>query len=298
MTILTPNGWIILNKPKNISSNKALSEVKKIFNCKKAGYIGTLDPLAHGVLVIALGEATKAIPYVNQQYKEYLFELEFGFATDTLDLEGKITEENGRIPEIAEIKSVLPKFIGNIEQVPPNYSAIKIDGKRSYKLAREGKIFEIPSRKVQIHSLKMISYENSKLTLLVGCSTGTYVRSLAVDIAKKLGTFATVTDINRTQSGSFLLKDAIILDNLKKMVHNASGQSCLKRISYALDDIPGIRVTCDDRLKITQGKQINAEQYGVISGLCKLEYNDELLAICEEKDSMLYSKRVFNLITN
>jgi tRNA pseudouridine55 synthase len=294
-TLTTTNGWIILDKPKNISSNKALSEIKKILKCKKAGYIGTLDPLAHGVLVLAFGEATKAIPYVDQKYKKYIFEMEFGYETDTYDLEGAVVKSDGRIPSLEEIQEILPNFLGCIKQIPPIYSAIKIDGKRSYKMAREGKIFEIPARDVEIFSLDLISYNQNSLKIEVGCSTGTYVRSLAIDIAKKLDTFATVTDICRTQSGNILLKDAIMLDNLKKMVHNVASQSYLKQIAYALGDIPGISVTCDDELKIKQGKKLVAKDYNITSGLCRLDYNNEILAICEVQDLMLCSKRVFNL---
>ena len=197
------NGWIILDKPQNISSNQALRKIQYELHAKKAGHIGTLDPFATGVLPLAFGEATKLIPYLEGNTKTYVFELEFGTTTSTLDTEGEITSTSPNIPTLEQIEQIIPQFIGKITQTPPMYSAIHINGTRAYELARKGISVEIPKREITIYSLILKSYSKASKKALfeVTCSKGTYVRTLGADIAKSLDTVGYLTSLRRTKNG-------------------------------------------------------------------------------------------------
>ena len=200
------DGWIILDKPSGVFSKTAAAQVSKIFNTKKNGHIGTLDPMASGVLPIAIGNATKMIPFIEEiadNKKEYLFSLQFGFETDTLDITGKIIKKTNVVPDTDSVQAVLPNFIGKISQIPPAYSAIHVNGERAYDLARSGRAVDIPPRQVTIYELEFLGIQGKSWHFRMKCAPGTYVRSIARDIATELGTVATVDMIRRTQTTGF-----------------------------------------------------------------------------------------------
>jgi tRNA pseudouridine55 synthase len=211
------SGWIVLDKPAGISSTQASTRVRHIFNAEKAGHFGTLDPIATGVLAVALGEATKTLPFIQDETKSYRFEIVFGSATDTGDSEGKITATSDRLPSLAEVHGMAPKFRGVQTQIPPIYSAIKIDGQRAYKLARAGETPEIPSRSVEITRLEVMSMPApDRAVLEVDCSKGTYIRSLARDLAQALDTQGHIGALRRLRAGPFALDRSVTLEALEK----------------------------------------------------------------------------------
>ena len=236
-------GWVILDKPSGIFSRAAGARLARLFGIKTFGHIGTLDPMASGVLPIAIGAATKMIPFVEEfrpTVKEYLFSLQFGFETDTLDITGKEIQRTNIVPDKETVISILPKLVGDIEQIPPIYSAVHIDGKRAYELARQGRAVEdIAPRHVHIDSLELIEIDGNSWAFRVRCSRGTYVRSVARDIAKLCGTVGTVDMIRRTESVGFGIKDTVQLDFLENLFNNnADFKEFLKPADFGLGDIP------------------------------------------------------------
>ena len=236
------DGWIILDKDSGLFSRTASSRVARLFGIKKSGHIGTLDPMATGVLPIALGGATKMIPFIEELSdgnKEYLFSVRFGFLTDTLDITGNITDRNDVIPTDDEIKSVLGKYIGGYNQVPPQYSSVHIDGQHAYSLARAGKNAELKPRKILIHELEYLGRRGDSWHFRVVCGRGTYVRSLARDMGADLGAYATVDMIRRTHTNGFDIKNAVKLDFLEKVFNNSGAlDKYLMPVDYGLGDIP------------------------------------------------------------
>lgn len=211
------NAVINLDKPKGITSHDAVAAVRKALGIKKAGHAGTLDPMATGVLLIGLGEATKVTRFLSDMPKEYLAEIKLGEATDTLDAEGAITgRSDAPMPALAEIETALERFKGEIVQVPPMYSALKKDGRPLYELARKGVEVERAERKVFVHSISVEGYEPPFLTLLIGCSKGTYIRTLADDLGRQLGTLAHLTGLRRTKIGHFRAEDSVKLHAVKE----------------------------------------------------------------------------------
>ncbi|MDR1334433.1 MAG: tRNA pseudouridine(55) synthase TruB, partial [Holosporaceae bacterium] len=213
------SGWLCLDKPEGMSSNSAMIKTRKILGTVKTGYLGTLDPFATGVLPIAIGEARKFIQFIEESEKTYIFTITFGIITDTLDKSGKIIETCSCIPTKNEILATIPHFIGTIEQIPPIFSAIKINGKRACDRVRSGEQVEIKSRTIKIFDLRLLQtdLEKNEATFTVTCSKGTYIRSLARDFAKKLGSLAHVKDLRRTKSGFFSINNAIPLEKLQKI---------------------------------------------------------------------------------
>ncbi len=265
------NGWLIIDKPKGMGSTDVVNITRRLFDANKNGHAGTLDPFATGVLPIAFGEATKLIPYVMDGSKEYEFTLKFGSATTTDDIEGQITQSGSKIPSIDEILAVLPSFIGQIEQTPPAYSAIKIDGKRAYDLARKGIDFDVPTRRIQIDSLDFLAQQSEdSFQFKVKCSKGTYVRSLGRDIALKLNTFGHLTALRRTKCSNFLLSDTILLENLKNMVYEDRRQDSLLPIETALRDIAALAVSAEDAAKLKLGQGLSPKAYDVKAHLGKV----------------------------
>ena len=236
------DGWIILDKPSGVFSKTAAAQVSKIFNTKKNGHIGTLDPMASGVLPIAIGNATKMIPFIEEiadNKKEYLFSLQFGFETDTLDITGKIIKKTNVVPDTDSVQAVLPNFIGKISQIPPAYSAIHVNGERAYDLARSGRAVDIPPRQVTIYELEFLGIQGKSWHFRMKCAPGTYVRSIARDIATELGTVATVDMIRRTQTTGFTLKNSQTLDFLKNLFNNGYDVGVfLAPVDLGLGDIP------------------------------------------------------------
>ena len=244
------SGWVILDKDSGLFSRTAGGKIARMIGTKKFGHIGTLDPMASGVLPIAIGDATKMIPFVEEispNVKEYLFSLQFGFETDTLDITGREIARNDIIPSESDVMSVLPKLIGKISQVPPQYSAVHVDGKRAYDAARQGRAVEIPPRDVEIYELEFLGIRGKSWHFRVRCSRGTYVRSIARDIAKLCGTIATVDMIRRTQSGGFDIKSAVKLDFLENLFNNsASIDENLMPVDFGLGDIPVLNLIDKD----------------------------------------------------
>ncbi|QLC22258.1 tRNA pseudouridine(55) synthase TruB [Parasphingopyxis sp. CP4] len=281
---LTPklHGWIILDKPLGIGSTPCVSAVKRAlreggYAKVKVGHGGTLDPLATGVLPIALGEATKLAGRMLDSNKNYDFTIQFGAETDTLDAEGAVTEQSDHRPSLAELKAILPQFTGPIEQIPPKYSALKIDGKPAYARARAGEDVEMKMRAVTIHALchsraggnpELQDTSSAdpdprlpgddlmqQVTLTAHVSKGTYIRSLARDIARALNTVGHVTMLHRSKAGPFSLKSAISLDKLDELAKTRSLEQALLPLAAGLDDIPALSVTPDQARQLRKGQR-------------------------------------------
>ena len=254
-----PHGWIILDKPLRLGSTQAVGAVKRV--CREAGlgkvkvgHGGTLDPLATGVLPIALGEATKLCGRMLDAIKSYAFTIRFGTQTDTLDLEGQVIAESPVRPTPAEIEAVLPRFTGPIEQVPPVYSALKVDGERAHDLARKGEAVELKSRTVTILSLELESADAECATLIAHVSKGTYIRSLARDIALALGTVGHVTMLRRLKAGPFGIEQAISLDKLNEVGKGAPLENVLLPLEAGLVDIPALDLGPEQASMVRQGR--------------------------------------------
>jgi tRNA pseudouridine55 synthase len=251
------DGWIILDKPINITSTQAVSAVRRAFNAKKAGHAGTLDPLATGILPIALGEATKTMPFAVEGDKVYRFTVRWGARTDTLDLEGAVVATSDTRPSRAQIEAVLPDFVGEIEQVPPVYSAIKVDGERAYDLARDGEVFELDARMIRIESLRLIDCMGADEAMFeMRCGKGSYVRAMARDLAHRLGTEGHVVRLRRTVVGRFDETASIKLDELQEMAHKGAASEALLPVQTALDDIPALAITEEEAFQLKQGRSI------------------------------------------
>ncbi len=265
------NGVIVVDKPRGFTSNKILGRVKKILNIKKAGHTGTLDPFATGVLPICLNEATKLIPYLNEEYKEYIGIINLGIETDTLDETGKIINSFtvGKIEE-SDILTCLYSFKGSISQIPPMYSALKVNGVRLYSLARKGEVIERKPREVYIDKIELLSYKSPCLEFYVKCSKGTYVRSLASDIGKKLGYGGSLKELKRVSSGQFGIDDSFKLAEIEENNYK------LKSISELLRDYPALNV--NDKLEqiIRNGKK-----------LIKIYFKDAELPSLKSKDKFV-----------
>lgn len=276
-------GWLILDKPRDIGSTQAVNLTRRWFGAKKNGHCGTLDPFATGVLPIAFGEATKLIPQVTDGRKIYEFIVQWGAATNTGDSEGEVCACNGKIPTKEEILRVLPEFVGEIIQVPPAYSAIKINGQRAYALARAGQEVEMPERIVEIYALELLEELPDGLARLrVECSKGTYVRTLGQDLALRLGTVGHLRELRRLKCGNFAIEDAIKLENLKNMVHSEAPERILLPLITSLRDIAVIAVTEADAAKLAKGQSVSPRSYDV-----SLLVGKEAMAVCGDKAAAL-----------
>ncbi len=258
-----PNGWIILDKPVGLGSTQAVAAVKRNLRQAghgkvKVGHGGTLDPLASGVLPIALGEATKLAGRMLDASKVYEFTVSFGEETDTLDLEGVGVATSDVRPTLAQVEAVLPRFTGEIGQVPPVYSALKVDGQRAYDLARAGETVELATRRVTIHSLTVIGDGHpDAVSLLAEVSKGTYVRSLARDLAHALGTCGSVTYLRRNKAGPFGLSQTISLDILNEIGKGAPLEPHLLPFEAGLDDIPALDLDPEQARAVRQGRVLS-----------------------------------------
>jgi tRNA pseudouridine55 synthase len=298
MTAGRINGWIILDKPVGLGSTQAVSAVKRALRDAgepktKVGHGGTLDPLASGVLPIALGEATKLAGRMLDATKAYDFTIRFGEETDTLDLEGKVIATSDVRPSRAEVEAILPRFTGPIRQTPPAFSALKIDGKRAYDLARAGEELELAQREVTIHALSIIAAGANEATLSATVSKGTYIRSLARDIALALNTVGHVTMLRRTKAGPFTLERAISLDFLGDAAKARQLTRTVLPLEAGLDDIPGLPVTPEQAQLLRHGQQL----FGipVSSGLHLAMDAETPVALVEATDGTIKVVRGFNL---
>jgi tRNA pseudouridine55 synthase len=299
------SGWICLDKPKGLGSTPAVGAVRRAFNAQKAGHAGTLDPLADGILPIALGEATKTVSYLTEADKGYRFTIRWGVSTTTLDAEGEVTGQSGLRPEAAAIAAALPAFIGEVEQIPPAFSAIKVDGERSYKLARAGEAVELAPRRVRIDALEIAGQPDADHTILtMRCGKGTYVRAVVRDLAAALRAEAHVAELRRTFVGPFTEKDAISLEKLEDLVHRGAAQEALLPVETALDDIPALALTDEDAFRLSQGRgvallprqveEVRASLKGA-SRTVLATHRGKAAAICEMRVGQIRPVRNFNL---
>ncbi len=251
------DGWLVLDKPAGLSSAGAVAAVRRIFNAAKIGHGGTLDPLATGVLPIAMGEATKTVGYVMNGAKTYRFTVRWGERRTTDDSEGEVAATNPHRPGEAEIRAALPRFVGAITQVPPVYSALKIAGRPAYARARAGEVLEMAPRTVRIDCLELEQViDSDHASFRVVCGKGTYIRSLARDLAVALGTCGHVASLRRLAVGPFREEDAIPLEKLAPLGHSPARFTYLRPIETALDDIPALAVTEADSLRLRQGQVV------------------------------------------
>lgn len=251
------HGWLVLDKPAGLTSTQALGACKRLLNPRKAGHAGTLDPLATGVLPIAFGEATKTVPFAMEGVKTYRFTIRWGQSTDTLDAEGEVTSASDIRPDAAAIAAALPQFVGDIQQVPPAYSAIKVDGQRAYDLARAGETVELEARTIRIDDVRLLDAPSPDLAVLqMTCGKGGYVRGLARDLAAALGADGHVAALRRICVGPFQENHAIPLASLQEMRDRAQRVDTVAPIDVALDDIPAFDITDTQTAHLKQGRAI------------------------------------------
>jgi tRNA pseudouridine55 synthase len=256
------HGWIVLDKPVGMTSTHAVSAVRRLTSARRAGHAGTLDPLASGCLPIALGEATKTVPFVMEGRKRYRFTVSWGEERDTDDAEGRVTETSTARPGEAEIRAALPRFTGTISQVPPRFSAIKVEGERAYDLARDGEVVELEARPVEIGRLELVERRDADHTVFEAeCGKGTYVRALARDLGRLLGSYGHVCELRRTSVGPFGAGDMISLEQLEGLWHRAAAgeaslADALKPVETALADIPALAVSRADAARLQRGQAV------------------------------------------
>jgi tRNA pseudouridine55 synthase len=299
------SGWVCLDKPYDLTSTHAVSRVRRAFNAQKAGHAGTLDPLATGILPIALGEATKTVPFLVDADKAYRFTLAWGVTTATYDREGEVIAESDVRPTAAEVEAALPAFVGEISQVPPAYSAIKVDGERAYDLARAGETVELAARIVTVHSARVAEVPDpDHITLEIECGKGTYVRAIARDLAAMLGACGHVSALRRTRVGGFTEQSAVTLELLEDLGYEARQSELLLPVETALDDIPELAVTAEDAFRLKQGRAIVLVPRQVEAVKARLKPGSRtvsamaggsIVALCEMRAGRLEPSRVFLL---
>ena len=301
------SGWIILDKQSGVTSRQLVSKISKTLKIKKIGHGGTLDPLATGILPIALGEATKLISFVQNKKKKYSFTIKWGEATDTDDTEGKIVKKSDFRPNKEEIQNALFSFIGKINQKPPNFSAIKVNGKRSYNLARKNISIIHKPRLIEVYEFKLKKIVNIDFAEFeVICGKGTYVRSLVRDLSEKLNTRGHVTKLRRHVVGNFNEKDTIFIDFFKEIIHSPTFLKKIKPIEKVLDDIPALFLTETEAMKLRQGQKIRLNSLKFNNNFIT-EYPDyqkfekiytvsdkKIVALIEIDDGLVKPKRIIN----
>lgn len=251
------HGWVVIDKPQGVTSTQVVGIVRRVFDAQKAGHAGTLDPMATGVLAIALGEATKTVPYAMDATKIYRFTVTFGESRDSDDAEGAVTGTTDKRPSREQIEAAIPKLTGAISQIPPVYSAIKVDGERAYDLARDGEEVVLDARTVLIHSVRFLAMPDADhAEFEMVCGKGTYVRAWARDLALNLGTLGYVSQLRRLAIGNFNVERAIGLEPLKAFMHSPAAFEYLRPISTALDGIPALAVTGQDAVRLKSGNPI------------------------------------------
>lgn len=282
-------GFLNIYKPKGKTSHDVVAILRRITKVKQIGHTGTLDPFAEGVLPICIGKATRLIEYLKDD-KAYVATVQFGSATDTYDLEGETTKSSDLIPSLDEIEAKLDDFRGEIEQTPPIYSAIKVNGKKLYEYARAGEQVEVKTRKVCISELKLLEYnqETRTLELYIACSKGTYIRSIANDLGEKLGCFGHLIKLVRVQAGDFVVEDAIKLENLQ------TKEDVEKQLIYPLQKMNYQTYSLDEieKEKISHGMQIFAKN-NLENEIVILTYEDTLIAVAESNANKITCKKVF-----
>ena len=294
------NGWLILDKPEGLTSTKAVGRTRWLFDAQKAGHAGTLDPLATGVLPIAFGEATKTVPYAVDGAKTYRFTVRFGAETDTDDSEGTVTATSDARPTRAQIEAALPQFIGEIEQVPPRFSALKVDGARAYDLARDQEDFDLPPRAVTIDRLSLVEQPDSDTCILeADCGKGTYVRALARDLGRALGCLGHIAALRRTRVAGFTIDKAVMLETVEQAAEKGREalNSLLQPVETALTDLPALPVTPTDAANIRQGRSVllRGRDAPIMAGAAFAVSRGAPVAIGEVAQGEFHPSRVFIL---
>jgi tRNA pseudouridine55 synthase len=288
------NGWVVLDKPVGMTSTHAVSAVRRIFNAKKAGHAGTLDPLASGILPLAVGEATQTVPYVVDGEKAYTFTVRWGIETETDDSEGRAVATSDLRPGVAQIEAALPRFTGAIEQVPPRYSAIKVDGERAYDLARDGEAVELQARIVNVHALRLVAHDAETATFEAECGKGTYVRAIARDLGRALGCLGHVIALRRTRVGPFTLDDAVPFSELEAA--GAGAIDALLPVEGGLVELPCVVLNRDAATRLRRGQPVilrgrDAPAEGAVYGAC----GGVVIAVGQVEKGEFVPVRVFNL---
>jgi tRNA pseudouridine55 synthase len=303
------HGWVILDKPLGLGSTQAVAKVRHIFQAQKAGHAGTLDPMATGILAIALGEATKTVPFAMDSDKAYRFTARWGESRDSDDAEGAVTGTSDARPTRAEIEAMLPRFTGTLTQVPPAYSAVRVGGERAYDLAREGEEVVLEPRPVEVYEARLLNAVRDSAEFEILCGKGTYVRSWVRDIAQALGTLGHVTALRRTRLGAWEEKDAVSLDTLTSFMHSPAAFAYLKPLATALDGIPALAVSGPDTVRLRSGNPIliRANLFakmkdmpdGELQGQVVFLHEDDAspVALAEIAEGELRPFRVFNFST-
>ena len=297
------HGWLVLDKPVGMTSTHAVSVVKRLFQARRAGHAGTLDPLASGLLPIALGEATKTVPFVMDGRKRYRFTVRWGEERDTDDAEGRVVAASAARPSAEDIRGLLPRFTGTIAQVPPRFSAVKIAGERAYDLAREGEMVELEARPVEIYRLEFIEAPDADHAVLVAeCGKGTYVRSLARDMGRALGCRGHVAALRRTAVGHFSEDHAVSLEALQAAACAESGDagelaSLLRPVADGLEGLPALSVSRADASRLARGQAVllRGRDAPIMQGFVAVSTHGELIALAEVGQGELRPRRIFNL---
>lgn len=290
------SGWLVVDKPAGLTSTAVVNKVKWAFDAKKAGHAGTLDPDATGVLAVALGEATKTIPYITDSLKAYTFTVRLGQSTNTDDAEGEILKTSDARPEDAQIKDALGQFIGDIMQVPPQFSAVKIDGQRAYKLARDGEELELASRPLWVDELIMTDRPDANhVTLEMTCGKGGYVRSIARDLGEALGCFGHVRELRRIWSGPFDAADGIFIEHINELAKQPELDKYLRPLEEGLQDLPQVSATAEGAVRMRNGNpgmvMASSVEYG---DECWASLDGKAVAVGRYKAGELHPSRVFN----
>lgn len=293
------HGWLIFDKPEGMNSTRAVGLVKSLYDAAKAGHAGTLDPLATGVLPIALGEATKTVPFVVEGSKVYRFTVRFGIETDTDDAEGKVTASSDRRPSSPEIEATLPRFTGEIIQVPPRFSALKVEGARAYDLARDEEQFELEPRPVSIARLTLVAHPDKDHCILeTECGKGTYVRALARDLGRALGSHGHVAALRRTRVGPFGEDRAVSVERLEALASDRDDLvTALEPVEIALRDIPALTVSAADAARLRRGQPVllRGRDAPILAGTIYAMARGTLVAVGEVSEGELKPRRIFNL---
>ena len=289
------SGWLVIDKPAGITSTAVVNKVRWAFGAKKAGHAGTLDPEATGVLAVALGEATKTIPYITDALKAYEFTVTLGAATNTDDAEGEIIKSSDQRPTDDEIKGALGGFLGEIMQVPPKFSAVKIDGQRAYKLARDDEEFEIAARPLWVEELLMVDRPDADHVVLeMTCGKGGYVRSIARDLGEALGCFGHVHHLRRIWSGPFTAEEGMSLEKLEELAKQPELDSYLRPLEDGLADIAEVRCPPESLAKLRNGNPAVVIAHDVEYGEeCWASFDGEAVAVGVFKAGEIHPARVF-----
>jgi tRNA pseudouridine55 synthase len=289
------NGWVLLDKPEGMLSTEALNRVRRLFDAAKAGHAGTLDPLASGLLPIALGEATKVIGCIVDAGKRYRFTIRWGEERDSDDADGAVVATSALRPTRAAVVQAMAAYLGDIQQAPPAFSAVKVDGERAYDLARGGEPVELAPRQVHVARFELLAFEDGGdlAEFELDCGKGTYVRSLARDLGRDLGCLGHVAALRRTRVGTFAIEAGISLDNLQALLHKGALETALHPVDAALADIPALAITGSEASRLRSGQVIRVPSS--LQGTVCAKSSGRPIAMAHLEDGVLRPLRVFNL---